>query len=418
MKNLFFIIAVLINVSVIHGYTVSELIELSLLYSPETQATAQNWIRARSGLGVVESDLYPKLSVAASVSHGRDYSFINGPMTNYTLFRGELVLDYLLFNFGKLDHSIQASRDLVAASLWSHDFSVQQVMIKTLRAYFHVLKADVNLKADQASLKQTEDLLQGTKELANAGRKNNNDVLALEVRKNDFLIRVKEKEAEFLAAMSYLNSLIGKPLNDPIALAPLPDIPSAVPLLETSRYLRSDLLAKYKTVEAKRQQLAATKSAALPSVRFTGKSGAERYTRSRSEGFDYNVAVRLAYPIFDGYENCYKQQQEIADISTEIWRIIDLERDIDNEIATLQLKLEAAWSVYQIAEKGEATTEEMFKGANELYRAGKYSIFDVLNAQQTYYANMIKNELAKVDYFRALNELAYALGNLENLWEK
>ncbi len=60
----------------------------------------------------------------------------------------------------------------------------------------------------------------------------------------------------------------------------------------------------------------------------------------------------------------------------------------------------------------------MYQGAVDLYQAGKYSIFDVLNAQQTYQANMSKNELARIEYFRALNELAYALGNFRGTMGK
>ncbi len=415
-KTLLFLFLICCGIQ-LEGYSVAELIELSLLNSPETAAVAQQVIRSEGSLGVIYSDKYPKLSLNATVKHGRDYSFINGPLTNFTFLRGDIVLDYLLFNFGKLDHSIQSARALVAASLYSRDFSVQQVMIKTLRAYFQASRAAVNLDVEKGTLKQTEELLKGTEELIKAGLKGKTDLLALQVRKNDNLMRLKEREADYLSAVAHLNILIGKSTDVPLELAPLDDVPAVRPLLDTSRYLRSDLQAKYKAAEAKREQWKATKSAALPSIRLTASSGAEKYVKSKSKGYDYDVGVRLNYPIFDGYENCFRQQQELADYATEMWRIVDLENQIDEEIATLQYKLEAAWDVFQIADNGEQTTEEMYKSAVELYRAGKYSIFDVLNAQLTYQANMSKNELAKIDYFRALNELAYALGNLENLWE-
>lgn len=417
MRTFIFLLTFVCAIFRLDAYTVAELIELSLLNSPETAAVAQQTIRAEGNLGVTLSDRYPKLSLAGSINHGRDYSFINGPLTNYTLMRGELILDYLLFNFGKLDHSINAARALVASSFYSHDFSIQQVMIKTLRAYFQAIRTTVNLDAERETLRQTEELIKGTEELIKAGTRGKTDLLALQVRKNDSLMRVKEKEADYLTALAHINILIGKPLNSPVELAPLDNVPAALPLLETCKTLRSDLQAKYKAAEAKREQWKATKSAALPTIKLSARSGAEKYVKSKSKGYDYDVAVRLSYPIFDGYENCYRQQQEAADFSTELWRIVDLENQIDEEIATLQLKLEAAWDVFQIADHGEKTTEEMYKSSVELYRAGKYSIFDVLNAQLTYQANMCRNELAKIDYFRALNELAYALGNLENLWE-
>ncbi len=400
------------------GYSAMELIQLSLLNSPETQAAAQQWVKTESVLGRTRSDLYPKFSFQGSANHGRDYSFINGPMKNYTLTRAEIVLDYLLFDFGRVKESVRASRSLVAAALCSHDFVVQEVMIETLRAYFLLMRAGVNLAAELQSLEQTEELLQSTNELLHAGRKNKNDLLTLEVKRNDYLIRVKEKESEYKLALSTLNSKIGKPLDNPIPLDPLPEIPLALPLLETSQFIRSDLMARYETLQAKQHQLKATKLERMPTIKINGKSGAERYLRSKSEGWDYNFGVRLSCPIFDGYENIFKQQQEIAECNTEFWRIIELEREVEVEIGRLQLRLETAWAVFQIADKGEKTTQEMYDGAVELYIAGKHSTFDLISSQQTYSANMSKNELAKIDYFRALNELAYALGNLENIWQK
>lgn len=413
-----FLALLLLLFSTVHSYSVTELVQLSLLNSPETQAAAQKWLRAEASLGKTRSDLYPKLSLQASINHGRDYSFINGPLKNFTLTRGEIVLDYLLFDFGQLNESILAARSLVAASLWGHDFTVQEVMIETLRTFFSLMRAEVNLDAEMGSLQQTEELLEATKELLQAGRKNRNDLLTLEVKRNDYLMRVKEKEAEYKSALSTMNKMIGKPLNTPIPLDPLPKIPSAVPLQETSRFVRADLMEKYETLEAKQHQLKVTKLDKLPKVKLHSRSGAERYFESKSSGWDYNIGVKLSYPLFDGYENCYKQQQEIAESHTEMWRIIELERDINNEIEKLQVKLETAWEVFQIADNGEKTTQEMYDGAVELYKAGKHSIFDLVNAQQTYSANMSKNELAKIEYFRALNELAYALGNLETIWLK
>lgn len=418
MRTLILSLLIVCHFTTLGAYTVAELIQLSLLNSPETQAAAQQSLRSESSLGVVKSDCYPKLNFAGVVNHGRDYDFINGALKNYTLLRGEIVLDYLLFNFGKLDHSIKAARSLVASSLSNRDFVIQQVMIKTLRAYFAATKASVHLEAERGSLKQMEELLKGTKELASIGLKGKTDLLALEVKRNDSLMRVKEKEADYFSAIAHLNTLIGAPLSELTELAPLDEVPPVLPLLEACQQLRADLRAKYETANAKREQLLATKSATKPNLKITAKSGVERYIKSKSKGFDYNVVARLSFPIFDGYENTYKQQQEAAELSTELWRIVELENQIEEEIAVLHRKLEAAWEVFQIADEGEKTTEAMYQGAVELYKAGKYSIFDVLNAQQTYQSNMSRNELARVDYFRALNELAYALGNLENLWEE
>jgi outer membrane protein TolC len=293
MRQTILFLFLICNCIKLEGYSVAELIELSLLNSPETAAVAQQVIRSEGSLGAIFSDKYPKLSLNGTVSHGRDYSFINGPLTNFTFLRGDIVLDYLLFNFGKLDHSIHSARALVAASLYSRDFSVQQVIIKTLRAYFLASRAVVNLDVEKGTLKQTEELLKGTEELVNAGLKGKTDLLALQVRRNDSLMRLKEREADYLSAIAHMNVLIGKPTNTPLELAPLEDVPAARPLLETSRYLRSDLQAKYQSAEAKREQWKATKSAALPSIRLTARSGAEKYVKSKSKGYDYDIAVRL-----------------------------------------------------------------------------------------------------------------------------
>ncbi len=109
MKRFRFLLIFVLHLSFLEGYSVAELIQLSLLNSPETEAIAMQYLRAQ-GMGVVYSDIYPKLNIVGNVNHGRDYDFINGALKNYTLLRGELVVDYLIFNFGKIDHSIESAR--------------------------------------------------------------------------------------------------------------------------------------------------------------------------------------------------------------------------------------------------------------------------------------------------------------------
>src|SRR4051812_8035458 len=84
----------------------AELIDIALKNSPETAKSWASTRRAQAQIGVAQSDYYPTVGVQGKLTHGRDVKFVNGPEVIFTNYGADLVLSYVLFDFGERKASV------------------------------------------------------------------------------------------------------------------------------------------------------------------------------------------------------------------------------------------------------------------------------------------------------------------------
>ena len=101
-----------------HPLTITELVDIALENNPSTQQAWWNANRAAAALGSAKSAYYPKVDVEGIAQNGRDFKFINGPDTDYTILGGDLVLSLMLYDYGARKANVNAAKMSLLAANW------------------------------------------------------------------------------------------------------------------------------------------------------------------------------------------------------------------------------------------------------------------------------------------------------------
>lgn len=196
-----------------HPLTLSELIEIALENHPETQKAW--WIAQQSAaaLGSAESAYYPELGLNATATHGRDFKFINGPDTNYTIVGADLTLSMLLFDFGERKANVEAAKMALLAANWQTDWTLQKVMIRVIENAYSTLHVYETLQAALISLKDAEKMQNAAHELNRTGLTPISDVYTSQATLAQMQMDLAQQKALFDIQKGKLATSLGLPIN-------------------------------------------------------------------------------------------------------------------------------------------------------------------------------------------------------------
>src|SRR3954452_22021915 len=127
----------------------AQIVDLALSNNPATRTT---WLEARlaeANLGSVRSAYLPTVDLGASLTRAHTSS---GSAT--TLSCPNLPLDYLLFDFGGRNAAAEAARQTLIASGFTHNQTIQDVILNVEQAYYDYLDAKALLTAQEATIKE------------------------------------------------------------------------------------------------------------------------------------------------------------------------------------------------------------------------------------------------------------------------
>ena len=199
-----------------------ELVDIALKNNPETQKVWWNTKRAQAALGIAKSTLYPDLDATASVNHGREVKFPNGPNTNYTFGSGELCLNYLLFDFGERSAIIQATKDALQSAKWASDFTIQKIVYQVSSNYYEFLNAEELLRSRESSLKDAQLISEAAEDMNNAGLRSVNDLNTSRAAVALMQMDVAQQKAHVGITYGKLMTSMGVPLETQLTVQTMP----------------------------------------------------------------------------------------------------------------------------------------------------------------------------------------------------
>ena len=152
-----------------HRLTLSELVDIALENHSSTKQSWWNAKRAAAALGSAKSAYYPSIDLEAFATHGRDFKYINGPDTTYTIVGADLLLSMMLYDFGERSANVTSAKMALLAANWQVDWSIQQVIVGVLENAYTMLHAQEVLLAARISLEEAERMMNAALELNDAG---------------------------------------------------------------------------------------------------------------------------------------------------------------------------------------------------------------------------------------------------------
>jgi TolC family type I secretion outer membrane protein len=393
-------------------------IDLALCHNPRTR---QSWASAKvsaAQVGVARSSFLPE--VGATVSAQRiEQRNTNLATPGLTQLNGTLSLSYLLFDFGGRDARLEQARETLLASDWTHNATLQQVMLDAVQFHYQLYAAREAVDAAVAAEKAALTSLEAARARQKAGTATRADVLQAQTAYSQAQLNRTQAEGTAANAQGQLANALGTQIDRDVRIVAPPDLEakqvierSVSDLLALARDKRPDLAAAEAQVRAAESNIRAQQAAGKPSISLFGNLGATE----NSPGVDPRtgaIGVQVNIPLFTGYRIPYQIQA-----AREQLEVQQATRDqLRNDVA-LQV-----WQAYQdLRTQGQslATTTDLVRSAQESYdaalarfKAGVGTITDLLNAQSALASASVQRIQARYLWNVAKATLARAIGVLD-----
>ena len=394
----------------------AQVIDLALTNNPATRTT---WLEARlaeANLGSVRAAYLPTVGLDASLTHSNT-STTTGSATTFS--GPNLSLDYLLFDFGGRNAAAEAARQTLIASGFTHNQTIQDVILSVEQAYYDYLDAKALLTAQEATIKERQTSLDSADARHRAGVATIADVLQARTALSQAKLTYETIEGNLRRLQGTIATLMGVPASTPFVVGDLPaDVPAqqvsdAVESLMTRAVTeRPDLAAARAEVERARQRVQVVRSEGLPSI-GVGASVGNIFTNGLNNRFTpYSAGISLRVPLFTGFRNTYDIRA--AQIETQL--AAENARNVEQQVG---LQVWTSYYALQTAMQRVATSRDLLRDATESvdvamgrYRAGIGNILDLLTAQAALENARAEEVQARTDWFLSVAQLAHDTGTL------
>lgn len=399
-----------------------DLLDIALTNNPLTQ---QSWRAARAAafnLGVFKSALWPTIEgneildaqaiygeVGAALERGRTQSVTH-----------QIVLTYLLWDFGGRNADIAAACYAMQTANWSHNRTLQDVMIITLRAYYDHVYAQGLVEARESDVKDATRSFEAADQQYQAGVATRIDSLQARSTLADFQIQLAVAQGQSRISLGRIASAIGWPADSCFSVSMAPEnlpmdaVCEGVNLLiQAARDTRPDLDAAYTTYLEAKARVQSEISSALPTIGITGIAQRQKvWDNPLFSGSSQAGVATLNVPIFAGglYESRICRAKEVASSLKAAWKV--RENDAQLEVLTAYYTYTSAIETLQYTQDFLSFAQEAYDAAMEGYKVGISSILDVLNAQTNLSSARTKYLQARTTLMVSIANIAYAVGTL------
>jgi outer membrane protein TolC len=336
-----------------------------------------------------------------------------GPF-NYFDIRG--TLNQSVFNWNYIQKERAAAQNLKAAE-YSYKDARELVVLVTGNAYLQAIAGAARVETAEAQVQTAQTLSDRSADQQNAGVIPAIDALRARVELQSRQQQLIAARNEFAKQKLALARIIGLALGQEFVLsdkAPYdllipPSLEEGLRRAYASRPDYQAALAQTRAAELSRRAATAER---YPSLDLEGDYGDIGVNPANSNG-TFHVAGTLTVPIFQGGRAHADTLQAEATLRQAKARLEDLRGQIDNDVRTALLDLNAAADLVQVARSSVDLAEQALTQAQDRFAAGVSDNLEVVQAQESvasaheaYISGLYAHNLAKV-------ELARALGNAE-----
>jgi len=410
-------------------WQLNELIEIALDNNP---ATMQAWENAKNAAYLwkaSQSTLYPTLLLNEDLQIEKikgktstSTSVISSPTpfnTNSWLI-SNLSASYLLWDFGGRSASIESTRQTLLAADWTHNQTLQTVILNVMLDYYQHLQAKALVAARSDDLKNAQKNFDAAEGQFIAGVVKKLDVLLARSNLANAKLLLEEQKGLVNTTMGKLANSLGLPANvvvdvEEIAVdANLDEVQENIEeLIALAKSQRKDLSAAEATWKS---QMANTKviwSEGMPTLTASGYI--EKDHNIHHPTLDSRVGsgmLTLSIPLFNGfyYVNQTKAASAKAASLYADWR--SKEENVILDVVTSYYNFQTATEKVKFSQEYYEYTEEAYQIAYLSYKQGVGTILDLLTAQAALSNARAQRIIAKTEWISALTNIAYATGSL------
>jgi outer membrane protein len=398
----------------------AEVVDLGLRNNPSTRVSWANARAAAAAFGSERGAYFPTIDGDVTGTRLKTVASQGRSAVTQSVLSPSLSLSYLLFDFGGRSGSVGAARNALLAANYSHNATLQEVVLQIQTANFQYVANRALLQAQQTTTREARTNLEAAEARHRVGVATIADVLQARTAASQAELAAETIEGDLQTSRGALALSLGLPANLPydidstagqVPVSVLADSVDA--LIARAVEARPDLAAARADFEASRSQISVARASRLPSLTVNGTGGRTYTTTLPNGGNNYTVSLGLRIPIFAGFSRLYDQREAVALADAAQARANALGQQIVFQVFSSYYSL-------QTAARRVATTRDLIASAeqsNEValarYRAGVGSVLDLLSAQTALADARAQQVLARLEWNTSLAQLAHDSGVLD-----
>lgn len=354
-------------------------------------ATAAAWADARAAAasyGAARGQYYPTLTLSGNAQALKTVPSTVPVSLTRQFYAATVTTSWLLVDFGGRSGSVSAAREALLAADWTHNATLQSVVLAAEQAYFDYLAAKALLAAQQTSFKEAETNLDAAQQRHAVGLATIADVLQAKTARSQSQLALEATEGQLQTTRGALALSMGVPATVPYDISPPSDttIPLGITdsidtLIARAVRERPDLAAARAQVAAAQARVSVARSQALPSLSVGGNAGETYFLSSSTSGNSYTGSVTLSIPLFSGGAQIYNVRAAAAAADAAAERARGLEQQVIYQVFTAYYALRTTTQQVRTSADLLASATQSAQVALGRYRAGAGSLLDLLTAE-------------------------------------
>src|SRR5881397_1974674 len=342
-------------------YELPELIDLAQRVNPETRVAWEGARRAALAVGLVESEYFPVLAIAALGGYKSVGVPIPKNLVSDGFFRFDLAqavpslnLRWLLLDFGRRGSARDAAKERLLAANLGFNRKHQQVVFAVQRAFYGLTSIRARIAVAQSSLDAARTVQEATESRLTRGLATRPEVALSRQQAAQAMFDLEDVLAKERDAQVTLAESIGITPTTPVQVTDFSDLPEGTQLqdsvektIDRALEKRPDLLARVAALRASEAEVRRARAAYWPTVSLVGDVGsilgsARITANGQSTGWfsaaqpSYGVGLALEWEVFDG--GARQRRVELADAAR---------RTAEDEItATRDRAVSEVWKAY------------------------------------------------------------------------
>ena len=408
-----------------------EAIQRGLAYNLGQTGATQAMRQAEGQSKVARSSLLPNINGTATENVqttdlralGLRFNFpgfaipsVIGPF-NYIDFRAHLtqtVFDYTAIN------NYRAANDVAKANRYSAQDTRELIVLAVGGAYLQTIASKARMTSEEGQLQSANAVFEQSTQQLKEGLIAKVDADRNEVQALTHQQRLLSLKNDLAKQKINLARMIGLPVNDQYDISDEVPFAPAAPMtvedaLAQAFRQRADLKAADAQMHAAERAHAAARAERYPSLGVTGDYGGIGTTPGELQT-TYTATASLKIPIWQGGRTEGDMEQADAALAQRRAEYEDLKGQIESDVRSAYLDLQAAGSQVEVAQKNVQVTQEALDLTRQKVEAGVIDNVqfvqaqeEVTNAQFDFINGVFAYNVAKLSLARAMGRAADAL---------
>jgi outer membrane protein len=400
--------------------TLADVLDLALRNSSATRVAWADARSAASAYGATLGAYYPSITGSANVTRLKTVPSQGRQAVEQTIYGPTANLSWLLLDFGGRSGTIDEARQSLLAADWTHNATIQNVVLEVESAYFQYLATRALLAAQRTTVSEAEANLAAAEERREVGVATIADVLQARTALAQAQLALETTEGQLATTRGALALSMGLPANVPYDIEPareeehppLSIVEGVDSLIDRAVAARPDLAAARAEASAADARIRKARGDALPSIVTTGSVGRTYIANSTAGGSSYTMGIGLSIPLFEGFALRYTVRAAQAAADAARAQLQGLEQQVAYQVFASYYGLKTATQRERTSAALLASAEESEQVALGQYKEGVGSVLDLLTAQSALADARAQQIDARWSWYIALAQLAHDIGIL------